>query len=208
MARIGRPPSTTHEEIAAAALDLFQRQGFEATSVAEIAAAVGVERRTIFRYFPSKNEIVWGDFDWVIERLRGHLEEAGEELPLMEALRRAGVLSNQYPPEELPALRLRMTLITTAPELQAYSMLRYAAWRAAIAEWAAKRLGQRPDDLAPELISQAALAASMAAFQRWVSHPDEDLGRCLETAYGLLAEGFAGLAGAGRGPGLPGPGRG
>lgn len=190
MATIGRPPSTTHEEIAAVALDLFARRGFEATSVADIAAAVGVERRTIFRYFPSKNDIVWGSFDAVIELLRGYLEEADETEPLVDALRRAAVLSNSYPDEQLPELRIRMTLITTVPALQAHSMLRYDAWRRPIAEWAAVRRGESPDDLGPELISRAALGASMAAFHRWVNHPGEDLGGCLDAAYRLLGEGL------------------
>lgn len=198
MAAIGRPPSTTHDEIAAVALKLFQRDGFEATSVEDIATAVGVERRTIFRYFPSKNDIVWGDFGSVIERLRRHLEESEDSVPLMDALRRAAVLSNSYPEEQLPALRLRLTLITTAPALQADSMLRYAAWRQAIAEWAGKRLGEEPRGLAPEVIAHTALGASMAAFTRWVHNPSEDLEECLDRAYRLLAEGFSGLPRQGR----------
>ena len=51
----------------------FRRARLRATTIDDIAAAVGVGRRTLFRYFPSKNDIVWGDFDWVIERLRTHL---------------------------------------------------------------------------------------------------------------------------------------
>jgi mycofactocin system transcriptional regulator len=194
MSATGRPPSTTHVEIEAAALDLFQRRGFEETSIEDIAGAVGVGRRTIFRYFPSKNDIVWGDFDWVNRRLRGHLEESDDEVPLMEALRRAAVLSNRYSTEELPALRARLTLITTVPALQAHSMLRYASWRAVVAEWAAARLGQRPDDLVPQVLAHVALAASMSAFTRWVEQPGEDLERCLETAYGLVADGFGEVA--------------
>jgi TetR/AcrR family transcriptional regulator, regulator of mycofactocin system len=192
---IGRPPTTTHEQIEGIALGLFAARGFEQTTVDEIAAAVGVGRRTIFRYFPSKNDMVWGEFGQVIERLRGHLAE-GDDLPLMDALRRAAVLSNQYPADQLPALRQRLTLITTAPSLQANSMLRYAAWRRAVAEWTAARLGLAPDDLVPEAISQAALGASMAAFTRWVSHPREDLGELLDRAYEVL------------GAGPPEPGRG
>jgi TetR/AcrR family transcriptional regulator, regulator of mycofactocin system len=186
---IGRPPTTTHEKIESVALTLFDETGFEQTTVDEIAAAVGVGRRTIFRYFPSKNDMVWGEFDQVIERLRVHLAE-GEQLPLMEALRRAAVRSNRYPAEQLPSLRQRLTLITTAPSLQANSMLRYAAWRRAVAEWAAGRLRLEPEDLVPETISHAALGASMAAFGRWVSHPDEDLEKLIDEAYGLLAAGI------------------
>lgn len=192
---IGRPPTTTHAQIERIALDLFVEGGFEETTVDEIAAAVGVGRRTIFRYFPSKNDMVWGEFGQVIERLRGHLAE-GEDLPLMDALRRAAVLSNRYPADQLPELRQRLTLITSAPSLQANSMLRYAAWRRAVAEWTAARLGLAPDDLVPEAISQAALGASMAAFIRWVGHPREDLGELLDQAYEVL------------GAGPPEPGRG
>lgn len=185
---IGRPPTTTHEQIERIALALFAERGFEATTVDEIAAAVGVGRRTIFRYFPSKNDMVWGEFEQVIERLRLHLAE-GEELPLMDALRRAAVLSNRYPDDQLPELRQRLTLITTAPSLQANSMLRYAAWRRAVAEWTAGRLGLDPGDLVPEAVAQAALGASMAAFTRWVGHPREDLGALLDEAYGVLGAG-------------------
>ena len=104
-----------------------------------------MSRRTIFRYFASKNDMVWGDFESVIERLRLHLAE-GAELPMMEALRRAAVLSNRYPEDQLPELHRRLTLITTAPALQANSMLRYAAWRRAVAEWAAGRLDRALDE--------------------------------------------------------------
>jgi mycofactocin system transcriptional regulator len=184
----GRPPTTSHEQIETVAFELFAEAGFEETTVDEIAAAVGVGRRTIFRYYPSKNDIVWGDFSHVIERLAGHLAE-GDGLPLMDALRRAAVLSNRYPAEQLPELRQRLTLITTAPSLQENSMLRYAAWRRAIAEWAAARLGQKPDDLVPETLAQTALGASMAAFTRWVSHPREDLEELLDNAYRVLGTG-------------------
>jgi mycofactocin system transcriptional regulator len=190
MASTGRPPSTSHDEIAAIALDFFSRRGFEETSVEEIAAAVGVGRRTIFRYFPSKTDMVWGDFEWVNRRLREHLREADSETPLIEGLRRAAVLSNTYADEQLPLLRTRMGLITSVPALQADSMLRYASWRRVVAEWAAERLGESPRDLFPTTLAHAALGASMSAFVRWVHNPGEDLGDCLETAYRLLAEGF------------------
>lgn len=190
----GRPPSTTREEIEGVALDLFAARGFEATTVDEIATAVGVGRRTVFRYFESKNDIAWGDFDWVMERLRTALEEQGDAVPLMEALRVGVVESNSYPPEQLPGLRIRMTLITRTPALQAHSALRYADWRGVVAEWAARRLGSAADDLLPQAIAGAALGTAMATFGRWVDHPDEDLGEELDFAFHSLAAGFAAIA--------------
>jgi mycofactocin system transcriptional regulator len=187
---IGRPPTTTHAQIESVALALFSERGFEETTVDDIAAAVGVARRTIFRYFASKNDMVWGDFNAVIVRLRDAFAAEPDDAPLTEALRRAVVASNRYDPEQLPDLRIRMSLITTVPALQGHSMLRYAAWRNAVAELAAPRMGAKPDALGPQALGSAALGASMAAFDRWVSNPGEDLEQCLEEAYRLLANGF------------------
>jgi mycofactocin system transcriptional regulator len=187
---IGRPPSTTRDEIEAVALALFAERGFEATTVEDVAGAVGIGRRTLFRYFASKNDIVWGDFDWVMERLREALAE-GDGLPLMEALRRGVVESNRYPADQLPGLRIRMTLITGTPALEAHSTLRYAAWRSVVAEWAGGRLGVPTDDLVPQTLAHASLGAAMAAFRRWVDHPEEDVSDLLDEGFRGLATGFA-----------------
>jgi mycofactocin system transcriptional regulator len=187
---VGRPPSTTRGEIEAVALELFATRGFEATTVDDIAAAVGVGRRTLFRYFESKNDIAWGDFDWVMERLREALE-AGADLPLTEALRLGVVESNRYPDGQLPGLRTRMTLITGSAALQAHSALRYAEWRGVVADWAAERLGEAPDDLRPRVIGYAALGSAMASFERWVAREGEDLLALLDAAFVELANGFA-----------------
>jgi mycofactocin system transcriptional regulator len=176
--------------MAAAGLDLFATRGFDETTMEDVASAARVGRRTLFRYFPSKNDIVWGDFDWVLTRLRTHLQETPADSPVIAAIAHGAVESNRYRTDQLPELRIRMTLITTVPALQAHSMVRYADWRAVIAEFAADRLGQEPADLLPLAISYAALGASLAAFARWVEHPDEDLIENLRASYGALVAGF------------------
>ncbi len=186
----GRPPSTTRERIAAVALELFSRQGFEQTTIDEIASAAGIGRRTVFRYFASKNDMVWADFDRTLERLRTALARHAQD-PMMEALRRAVIESNRYEEGELPALRMRMTLITRVPALQGHAVIRYSAWRRLVAEFCAARIGCRFDDLLPQTIAHAALGTSIAAFTRWVRVGDEDLMRCLDQAYRGLEEGFA-----------------
>jgi mycofactocin system transcriptional regulator len=186
----GRPPSTTHAQVSRVALELFSREGFGDTTMDDIADALGIGRRTLFRYFRSKNDMVWGDFDWVLDRLRADFAALDPKLPLMEALRRAAVSSNTYPADALPELRIRMTLITTVPALQAHSMLRYAEWRQVVAEFAAKRLRRDPDDFAPQALGHAALAASTSAFTHWVHHPGSDLMKLLDASYAMLAAGF------------------
>src|SRR5919199_4245061 len=190
--RPGRPRTTSRDEVQRVALALFAEQGFEETTLDDVAAAVGVSRRTLFRYYPSKNDMVWGDFDWVLLRLRDLLARTDPAAPLMEALAEAAVASNRYEPGDLPELRIRMTLITTVPSLQAHSMLRYAEWRDVVAEFAAQRLGAAPGDLVPQAIGHAALGASMAAFEHWVTDPASNLEDNLRRTYALLASGFDG----------------
>ncbi len=185
----GRPPITSRESVGAVALDLFVQRGFEETTVDDIAAALGVGRRTVFRYYASKNDIVWGDFDRVLERIRADLDRYGNDVPVVEAVAAAAMSSNRYPKEQLPELRLRLTLITTVPALQAHSMLRYSAWRAVVAEYAARRWGFEPDALEPQTLGYAALGASIAAFTAW-ARTGGDLEDHLRAAYVLLGSGF------------------
>ena len=156
----------------------------------DVAAALGVGRRTVFRYFASKNDLVWGDFDSVLRRLQDEFDASDPKAPLTSALRDAVVASNTYPPEGLPELRLRLTLITTVPALQAHSMLRYAEWREVVARFAAQRLRRDPQHFVPQAIGFAALAASTSAFTHWGQHPDKDLLKLLRRSYDLLATGF------------------
>lgn len=162
----------------------------------DIADELGIGRRTLFRYYASKNDLVWGEFDQVLERLRRDLAAAGD-IPIMDAIRQAAVQSNTYPDELLDELHLRLKLIQTVPALQAHSMLRYAEWRQVIAEYVASRLGCAPDDLVPVAIGYAALGASSAAFSRWVAHRDEDILALLDESYRLLAEGFRSITAPG-----------
>jgi len=115
---------------------------------------------------------------------------------LHEALRGAVVESNRYEDEQLPELRIRMRLITGVPALQAHSTLRYAEWRAVIADFVAGRLGCEAGDLIPQTVAHAALGTSMAAFLVWVDDPSSDLVENLEEAYRLLGSGLAVLAGS------------
>src|SRR5260370_18404279 len=69
----GRRRATSREELEETAFGLFAARGFEATTVDEIAAAAGIRRRTLFRYFPSKNPIPWGAIDLQLDRSRAPL---------------------------------------------------------------------------------------------------------------------------------------
>jgi TetR/AcrR family transcriptional regulator, regulator of mycofactocin system len=171
----GRRPSTTRTEVARAALELFKAQGYDDTTVDQIAAAVGVSRRTFFRYFESKRDVVWGEFDVELLRLDHQLNSAPGDEPMMVVLRRAVVATNHFNAGELDDLRIRMGLITSVETLVADSAVRYADWCRVVAAFVAGRIGAGASDLVPQTVARAALGAAMAAFTRWASHETDDL---------------------------------
>ena len=71
----GRPPASSREELADAALELFLEFGYEATSITEITRRVGVSRASFFNYFASKSETLWFVLDARIEAFETALED-------------------------------------------------------------------------------------------------------------------------------------
>jgi mycofactocin system transcriptional regulator len=164
--RSGRPPGTSARELELAAMRLFAEEGYEDTTVAQIAAAAGVSGRTFFRYYESKADVLWGAFDDEVASIRAALAGLPAELPVMTAVRRAVLAVNDYRQADVPELRLRMTLIGGRPELAASAAAHYEAWEQAVRDFVAQRSGQPPDSLYPLAVGRATLATCRAAYER------------------------------------------
>ncbi len=188
--RIGRRPSTTHAELERIAFRLFADAGFDETSVDDIAAAAGIGRRTFFRYYPSKSDLVWGDFGSELDRMRSWLAAVSPDVPMMEAVHQSVIEFNRVSPEQVPWHRRRLGLILGVPTLLANSTLRFAQWRTVVADFVAGRLGLEPDDLLPRVIGYTALGAALAAYEEWLRNEGAELADLLDEALGELAAGF------------------
>lgn len=187
--RPGRPAATTRAELERVALRLFSERGFEATTVDDVAEAAGIGRRTFFRYFASKNDVVWGEFAEGLAGLREQLADADPhgDRPLLDVLREAVLAFNALPPEEEPRHRERMALILCVPALQAHSTLLYAAWRHEVARFVAARTGEDVDAVLPQVVARACLGAALTAYEHWLTHPDSDLQALLDGALRVLS---------------------
>lgn len=181
--RIGRAPSTTHAEISHTGLRLFIDRGFEQVTVDEISAACGIGRRTFFRYFPSKNDLPWGQFDQMLEGLRAHFRDVDPDVPLADALRVAIVAFNHVPDHELAFHRQRMELLLNVPTLVAHSTLRYAAWRQVVADFVAERTGHLPSDHTPQTLGWICLGISLAAYEQWLREEGTSLGELIDEGF-------------------------
>jgi TetR/AcrR family transcriptional regulator, regulator of mycofactocin system len=168
-AAVGRPAITSRAELERISLQIFSEQGFDVTSVDEIAAAAGIGRRTFFRYFKSKNDAVWGDFDGQLESFAAWFDRCPEDLPVVDAVCAGVIAFNSFDPAATESLRDRMRVILGSPALQAYSTLRYAAWRAVVSGFAARRLGLEPDALIPRTLGHLALGAALASYEQWLA---------------------------------------
>lgn len=184
--RPGRLPSTSREELEQICLSLFTERGFDAVSVDEVARAAGIGRRTFFRYFPSKNDVVWGDFDHALEDWERWFASAPRREPIMSVIRRAVLAFNTFDPSNAESHRGRMRLILHTDALQAHSTLRYADWRHVVARFAAARLGLDPQDRIPQLVGQLTLGAALTAYEQWLSQPTTDLLEQLDQNLRLL----------------------
>ncbi|WP_433655560.1 mycofactocin system transcriptional regulator [Nocardia sp. CA-128927] len=187
----GRPRGTSKRELELIAMRLFTEQGFEDTTVEQIAAAAGISGRTFFRYFPTKAEVLWYQFDDEVSALRTAFADVPDDVPMMTAVRRVVVNANRYRAEDVPELRTRMQLVATIPALAATAGAHYDAWERAVSDFAARRLGEPEHALIPLAVGRTTLAAARAAFDAWLARADADLTVYLEAALLGLERGFA-----------------
>ncbi|WP_273732974.1 mycofactocin system transcriptional regulator [Mycolicibacterium septicum] len=192
--RVGRRPSTTQDHITDVALALFASRGFDEVSVDDVAKAAGIARRTLFRYYASKNAIPWGDFDAHLQHLRDLLGSLSTEIPLAEALREALLSFNTYDDQEMAQHRRRMRVILETAGLQAYSMTMYAGWREVIATYVAQRIGAAPADLMPQTVGWLMLGVALSAYEHWLADESVALADAIGEAFEVARPGLEALA--------------
>jgi mycofactocin system transcriptional regulator len=191
--RVGRRRSTTWDHISNVAIDLFSAHGFDEVSVDDVAHAAGIARRTLFRYYPSKNALPWGDFDAHLEHMRDLLAGLDPDVPIGDALRTALLAFNSFDDNETARHRQRMRVILETAALQAYSMTMYAGWRAVVAAFVARRLGAKPGDLLPQTVAWTMLGVALSAYEHWLADESVSLQQALGDAFDTVSGGLRSL---------------
>ncbi|OBK93253.1 mycofactocin system transcriptional regulator [Mycobacterium asiaticum] len=188
--RVGRRRSTTPHHITDVAIDLFAARGFADVSVDDVAQAAGIARRTLFRYYVSKNAIPWGDFDTHLAQLRDLLDGVDPQVPLRDALRGALLAFNTFDDCESLRHRKRMRVILETAELQAYSMTMYAGWREVIAGFVARRAGVKITDLLPQTVAWTMLGVALSAYEHWLGDESVALTEAIGNAFDVVGSGL------------------
>ncbi|GHH73387.1 TetR/AcrR family transcriptional regulator [Promicromonospora soli] len=174
----------TRARILDAALDLFERQGYSATTVNQIADAAGVTPMTFFRHFPTKDAVLVTDpYDPLIADAVG---AQPADLPPLERVR-LGLLSalGDITPTEDATARRRVALVAQSPSLRAAVSVGTEATQEAIVE---RLVADGVDRLDAAIAASACLAATTAALLAWGSAPgDITLAHLVRRALAQLA---------------------
>jgi AcrR family transcriptional regulator len=157
-----RKKQRTHELIATAALELFAQSGYHATTVADIAAAAEVSERTVFTYFPSKEDILFSDHAVLRERLIEALEQRPAGGSVLDTLRDF-VVENLSAIDE--ASRVRWGIVSHDEHLLSHQRARQVELGDTIAAAVAEELGEDADDFRLQLVTAAVAAAVTAVYE-------------------------------------------
>jgi len=146
--------------IASAALRLFDEQGFRNTTIAQIAEAADVSTRTVFAYFPVKEDLLFPDSPEVVADLSRALAERGEGVTTGDALREWVKVMVERDDDEDD--RIRRRIIEAEVDLRAHEHVVMDAIGEILAASLAEDLGAAPDDVVSQLAAAAAVGALMA----------------------------------------------
>jgi AcrR family transcriptional regulator len=178
----------TRAAIEHAALELFEAQGYEATTVEQIAARAEIGPATFFRYFPSKAEVVVGQGDQQLPSMRqAILARPADENPLV-AVRHA-VLDEWVAAVDPQLTARRSTIVASSDALSGLSYHRGRMWLDVFAAALAERRGVAADDPRCVLIARISLEALATAVEAWIESGDEaDLATAVAAAFDLTAD--------------------
>ena len=181
----GRPVEIDPARLSRTAVELFVARGYDGVSAAEVADAAGVSRRSLFRYFPTKADLVWFGFEGVLEVLSVALLENGEAPPARAVTDALLVAAERTPVLELARARLR--ILAEHAELVSMGLGRLDEM---IQVCAAYLRNRGVDDLTAQVQGTALVAAAFAGFLHWATQtsdpaPVESVRRALEAVSAL-----------------------
>jgi AcrR family transcriptional regulator len=168
IAAMGRWEPDGRGRLEQAAMELYVDQGFEQTTVAQIAERAGLTERTFFRHFRDKREVLFSGSAQLATLLRDRVADAPASAAPIEAVGSALEAAGALIQERGDWAKRRQAVITANPELRERELIKLASLSAALAE--ALR-GRGVKDPSASLAAEAGIGAFKVAFERWVAQP-------------------------------------
>ncbi|ROP61105.1 TetR/AcrR family transcriptional regulator [Curtobacterium sp. ZW137] len=161
----------TRERLQAVALRLFAEQGFEQTTVAEIAAAAEVTERTFFRHFADKREVLFAGQDDFLALFIDPITAAPADTAPFELIARSlDAAGDYFPHDRRPFSRVRQTIIDAEPSLGERELGKLATLKVRLGEVLRDRGVPEP---VATLAAETGVTVFHLSFQQWIA-PGED----------------------------------
>jgi AcrR family transcriptional regulator len=184
---------STHEALRRAALASFASKGFANVTVAELAREAGVTERTFFRHFPTKEAVLFQDYETQVE----WLSEALAQRPTSETVFGAVLASVASFPHDLEVVRQAATArneLISADRIASHLRVVQSSFAGVITDFIKKRYSHT-SDLVAEVAGATLAAALVVAVENWGSNGcTGDLGEITSTAIDLVRSGLAPLS--------------
>jgi AcrR family transcriptional regulator len=169
---VSRWAPNARERLETAALDLFVENGYEETTVAQIADRAGMNRATFFRHFSDKREVLFGGQDVLAGLFADAIKAAPPGVTLTECLRAALAAAEVVMTPQLRAAAARRRLVVAAnSELQERGLLKHARITTSVTAALRER---DTDELAARLGAEMVMLAFSVAFERWLKANDDE----------------------------------
>jgi AcrR family transcriptional regulator len=182
-----RKRDLVRDAIASASWELFADEGYEATTVAEIARAAGISRRTFFRYFSSKEDVVVGTSDALAEDLLAAFARRPPDEPPLVAIREALRPLVESRLADARQARTIVRLLRSSRTLRRAMLERHARMEERLAALLAERTGaDRRRDPTPALLAFVTRALLDTAFNVWYDQRPRDVGAMVDGLFERL----------------------
>jgi AcrR family transcriptional regulator len=148
------------------ALRLFDEQGYDATTIEQIAAAAGVSPSTFYRYFPTKEDVVVQDeYDPLIVNVFESQSPGDAPLDALRTVLR--VLFAEFTDADIERVRRRVRMIFAVPALRARQVQQTTATEALLARMVAEHTGRAPDELEIRHFTALIVTSWTVAISAW-----------------------------------------
>ena len=184
-----RKKAQTRALIQTHALRLFREQGYRATTIEQIIAAAEVSESTLFRYFPTKEDLVLSD-DYDPQIVQAVQAQPPDVAPLHAIRAALASVFSGFTDRERAEQQQRVALVLSVPELRAKMLDQFLQTTRVLAAAIADRASREPDDFAVRTVAGAVIGALMAGLDAVADDPGADLAGLVDRALAQLESGL------------------
>jgi len=157
------------ERLQRSALELFGERGYEQTTVEDIASRAGLTKRTFFRHFADKREVLFDRTDELVDLMATTIAEAPADAAPIDAIAAAAEAAAALIEERSDLSRARQRVIAASPELRERELVKFASMADRVHAALSERGVPEPD---AELVAEAGITVLRVAYERWSGDDD------------------------------------